>query len=183
MTIPNAAAWLVPGQPGFNIERARWLTLTYDGVPLYQSAAFFRAMYATGTRVIRGFFGTSPSNDIIGLHRPPVASDLTPYFEGLDLATQAGIRCYFDATDVLPVTDWTNAGSWVPAWIETFAAAAAAYPFKAPNLIEPITVTISVGVACTLGADDTTDALLKRADAAVYEAKAHGRNQVVSRAA
>lgn len=56
-------------------------------------------------------------------------------------------------------------------------------PFKAPTLIEPITVTISVGVACTLGADDTTEALLKRADAAVYEAKAHGRNQVVSRAA
>jgi len=48
---------------------------------------------------------------------------------------------------------------------------------------EPLTVTISVGVACTLGQDDTTEALLKRADAAVYEAKAHGRNQVVSRAA
>ena len=56
-------------------------------------------------------------------------------------------------------------------------------PFRAPGLSEPLTVTISVGVACTLGVDDTQEALLKRADSAVYEAKAHGRNQVVSRAA
>lgn len=56
-------------------------------------------------------------------------------------------------------------------------------PFKAPGLADPLTVTISVGVACTIGPEDSTEALLKRADEAVYEAKAHGRNQVVSRAA
>ena len=56
-------------------------------------------------------------------------------------------------------------------------------PFRAPGLSEPLSVTISVGVACTEGQGDTPDALLKRADEAVYEAKAHGRNQVVSRAA
>jgi two-component system cell cycle response regulator len=56
-------------------------------------------------------------------------------------------------------------------------------PFKAPGLSDPISVTISVGVACTEGVGDTPDALLKRADEAVYEAKAHGRNQVVTRAA
>jgi two-component system cell cycle response regulator len=56
-------------------------------------------------------------------------------------------------------------------------------PFRAPGMIEPLSVTISVGVACTVDASDTTETLLKRADAAVYEAKAHGRNQVVTRAA
>ena len=56
-------------------------------------------------------------------------------------------------------------------------------PFRAPGFAEPLSVTISVGVACTEGAGDTPDALLKRADEAVYEAKAHGRNQVVTRAA
>ncbi len=56
-------------------------------------------------------------------------------------------------------------------------------PFRAPGLAEPLSVTISVGVACTEGPTDTPDALLKRADEAVYEAKAHGRNQVVTRAA
>jgi two-component system cell cycle response regulator len=56
-------------------------------------------------------------------------------------------------------------------------------PFRAPGLSDPLAVTISVGVSCTEGQGDTPDALLKRADEAVYEAKAHGRNQVVSRAA
>jgi two-component system cell cycle response regulator len=40
-----------------------------------------------------------------------------------------------------------------------------------------------VGVACSTGAADTPDALLKRADEGVYEAKSRGRNQVIARAA
>jgi two-component system cell cycle response regulator len=38
-------------------------------------------------------------------------------------------------------------------------------------------------VAATLGEADTPEALLKRADAAVYEAKSLGRNKVIARAA
>jgi two-component system cell cycle response regulator len=56
-------------------------------------------------------------------------------------------------------------------------------PFRVMGAEEPLQVTISVGVACTQGENDTPEALLKRADAAVYEAKATGRNQVVSSAA
>jgi two-component system cell cycle response regulator len=56
-------------------------------------------------------------------------------------------------------------------------------PFRAPGLAEPLAVTISIGVACTQDGRDTPEALIKRADEAVYEAKTHGRNQVVSRAA
>ena len=56
-------------------------------------------------------------------------------------------------------------------------------PFRVANGTELLTVTISIGVACTLGQDDTPDGLLKRADEAVYDAKAAGRNQVVARAA
>jgi two-component system cell cycle response regulator len=48
---------------------------------------------------------------------------------------------------------------------------------------ELLTVTISIGVAATLGADDKPEALLKRADEGVYEAKAAGRNKVITRAA
>jgi len=44
-------------------------------------------------------------------------------------------------------------------------------------------VTVSVGVAATVGVYDTPEALLKRADEGVYEAKAQGRNRVVARAA
>ncbi len=51
------------------------------------------------------------------------------------------------------------------------------------NGSELLTVTISIGVAATLGAEDRPEALLKRADEAVYEAKASGRNKVIARAA
>jgi len=44
-------------------------------------------------------------------------------------------------------------------------------------------VTISIGVSATLGEHDTPEALLKRADEGVYEAKASGRNAVVGRVA
>jgi two-component system cell cycle response regulator len=56
-------------------------------------------------------------------------------------------------------------------------------PFRVMGGAELLTVTISIGVAATLGAEDKPEALLKRADEGVYEAKAAGRNRVVSRAA
>jgi two-component system cell cycle response regulator len=56
-------------------------------------------------------------------------------------------------------------------------------PFRVMGGKEHLTVTVSIGVSATLGADDTPEALLKRADEGVYEAKASGRNQVIARAA
>ncbi|MDO8799561.1 PleD family two-component system response regulator [Phenylobacterium sp.] len=56
-------------------------------------------------------------------------------------------------------------------------------PFRVMNGSELLTVTISIGVAATLGAGDKPESLLKRADEAVYEAKASGRNKVIARAA
>ena len=58
-----------------------------------------------------------------------------------------------------------------------------AQPFPIMGGTEFLTVTVSVGVAASTGASDTPDALLKRADEGVYEAKARGRNQVIARAA
>jgi two-component system cell cycle response regulator len=43
---------------------------------------------------------------------------------------------------------------------------------------EDITVTVSIGIACRQGDDDTPDKLLARADEALYEAKRNGRNRV-----
>ena len=56
-------------------------------------------------------------------------------------------------------------------------------PFRVAQGQELLTVTISVGVSATIGADDTPEALLKRADEGVYEAKKTGRNKVCARAA
>jgi two-component system cell cycle response regulator len=56
-------------------------------------------------------------------------------------------------------------------------------PFSVAGGQEQLAVTISIGVAATGGETDTPDGLLKRADAALYEAKQTGRNKVVARAA
>jgi two-component system cell cycle response regulator len=56
-------------------------------------------------------------------------------------------------------------------------------PFKVIKGGEALTVTVSVGVAVTGEGGDTPDGLLKRADAAVYEAKTGGRNRVIAKAA
>jgi diguanylate cyclase (GGDEF)-like protein len=41
-----------------------------------------------------------------------------------------------------------------------------------------VSATVSIGVAC-LEVEDTLDGLIERADHAMYEAKAGGRNRVV----
>jgi two-component system cell cycle response regulator len=58
-----------------------------------------------------------------------------------------------------------------------------ASPFNVPGLAQSLDVTVSIGVACTEGADDSAEALLKRADEGLYEAKRSGRNRVVGRSA
>lgn len=57
-----------------------------------------------------------------------------------------------------------------------------AQPFPIMGGGEGLTITVSIGVAASVDGD-TPDGLLKRADEGVYEAKAHGRNQVIARAA
>jgi two-component system cell cycle response regulator len=56
-------------------------------------------------------------------------------------------------------------------------------PFRIMGGKETLNITVSVGVAATEGQFDTPEALLKRADEALYEAKTAGRNRVVARAA
>lgn len=53
-------------------------------------------------------------------------------------------------------------------------------PFKVSAPVGEIRVTVSIGVAVSGWVGDTPDALLRRADAALYEAKRAGRNRVVA---
>ena len=52
-------------------------------------------------------------------------------------------------------------------------------PFRVADGSHILSVTISIGVAATTGAGDTPEALLKRADQALYEAKKTGRNRTI----
>lgn len=56
-------------------------------------------------------------------------------------------------------------------------------PFHVLGLPQALDVTISIGVACCEGGEDSAEALLKRADEALYEAKRAGRNRVVGKTA
>jgi two-component system cell cycle response regulator len=56
-------------------------------------------------------------------------------------------------------------------------------PFRVMGGDELLTVTISIGVAASLGEHDAPAPLVKRADEAMYEAKSKGRNRVIARAA
>ena len=58
-----------------------------------------------------------------------------------------------------------------------------ASPFSAPGLPQALEVTVSIGVACSEGADDSAETLLKRADEGLYEAKRAGRNRVIGKTA
>ena len=44
-------------------------------------------------------------------------------------------------------------------------------------------MTVSIGVASMIPGKDSAETLMKRADAALYEAKNTGRNRVVAKAA
>ena len=56
-------------------------------------------------------------------------------------------------------------------------------PFRVLAGEELLTVTISIGVAASLGEGDTPQTLIRRADEAMYEAKDRGRNRVIAKAA
>ena len=53
-------------------------------------------------------------------------------------------------------------------------------PFRIAEVPGELPITISIGLAVTADAHETSDSLLRRADAALYAAKAAGRNRVVS---
>lgn len=80
---------------------------------------------------------------------------------------------------VMPDTRVADASSIA----DRIRAQVAGTPFAVLGGRETINVTISIGVAATTGDQDSTDALLKRADEALYEAKQSGRNRVIARAA
>jgi diguanylate cyclase (GGDEF)-like protein len=75
---------------------------------------------------------------------------------------------------LLPETDLAGGG----ATAERLRAAIAETAIDTGNAV--LKVTISIGVTLLSQADRELDALLKRADDAMYEAKRNGRNRVVA---
>jgi two-component system cell cycle response regulator len=58
-----------------------------------------------------------------------------------------------------------------------------AAPFSVPSIPQGLDITVSIGVAACEAGDDSAEALMKRADEGLYEAKRAGRNRVLGKAA
>jgi two-component system cell cycle response regulator len=58
-----------------------------------------------------------------------------------------------------------------------------AAPFSLRGVSGGLAVTVSIGVACAEAGDEDADALLKRGDEGLYEAKRAGRNRVIGKTA
>ena len=95
---------------------------------------------------------------------------------GIDLAVRLGGE---EFVVVMPETD----GSVARIVAERIRTKIAANPFPIRGGEAALDVTVSVGVADFLGAEDDAAGLLKRADLALYRAKNDGRNRVVADAA
>ncbi|WP_295555143.1 PleD family two-component system response regulator [uncultured Hyphomicrobium sp.] len=97
------------------------------------------------------------------------------YTRGVDLACRLGGEEFLI---IMPDTDKALARQVG----ERVRECVAVHPFKAGQN-QDLWVTASVGLATWEGEGDTSEALFKRADTALYAAKRQGRNQVVAAAA
>jgi two-component system, cell cycle response regulator len=104
------------------------------------------------------------------------ANRVSANVRGIDLACRYGGE---EFVVVMPDTDMNFA--YMVA--ERLRQAVADAPFHISTEPGQLPVTISIGVTCSEGTNDTAEGLLKRADKALYRAKRDGRNRVVADAA
>jgi two-component system cell cycle response regulator len=104
------------------------------------------------------------------------ASRISDNVRGIDLACRFGGE---EFVVVMPDTEVTHA--WAVA--ERLRKSVEATPFAVSRAPGTLNITISIGIAGSEGPTDTAEALLRRADQALYRAKRDGRNRVVADAA
>jgi two-component system cell cycle response regulator len=104
------------------------------------------------------------------------ASRISANVRGIDLACRYGGE---EFVVVMPDTDVTLA----IAIAERLRKSIEANPISISRPPGKLNITISIGIAGSEGSSDTAEALLRRADQALYSAKRTGRNRVVAAAA
>ncbi|HEY5339036.1 MAG TPA: diguanylate cyclase, partial [Rhizomicrobium sp.] len=104
------------------------------------------------------------------------ASRISANVRGIDLACRFGGE---EFVVVMPDTDMDFATMVA----ERLRKSVETNPFVISRAPGRLDITISIGIAASLGDADTAEALLHRADQALYRAKREGRNRVVLAAA
>lgn len=95
---------------------------------------------------------------------------------GMDLACRYGGE---EFVVIMPETE----GAEALRVAERLRQSAEASPFAIAGSVGELHLTVSIGIAGLEGSEDTPEALLERADQALYRAKGEGRNRVVAAAA
>ena len=104
------------------------------------------------------------------------ANRISANVRGIDLACRYGGE---EFVVVMPDTDMALACSVA----ERLRRSVESEPFSISRPPGKLNITISIGIAGSEGPDDSAEALLHRADQALYRAKRDGRNRVVADAA
>jgi two-component system cell cycle response regulator len=104
------------------------------------------------------------------------ASRVSANVRGIDLACRYGGE---EFVVVMPDTDV----NFAYAVAERLRHSVETVPFPISRDPSRINVTVSIGIASSVGGEDTSETLLHRADQALYRAKREGRNRVVAEAA
>src|SRR5262249_50384610 len=104
------------------------------------------------------------------------ASRISANVRGIDLACRYGGEEFVVG---MPDTDTGFAFSVA----ERLRQSVESLPFPISRAPHKLNVTVSIGIASSGGNQDTSDALLHRADQALYRAKREGRNRVIAEAA
>ncbi|MBD9622685.1 MULTISPECIES: PleD family two-component system response regulator [Ensifer] len=94
----------------------------------------------------------------------------------------ADLACRFGGEEFILVMPDTSA-EMAAGVAERLRTIIESLPFAIPQADGPLKVTASMGIATLRPGSDTAEALLKRADTALYQAKHEGRNRVVAAAA
>ena len=104
------------------------------------------------------------------------ASRVSANVRGIDLACRYGGE---EFVVVMPDTDTSFAFTVA----ERLRQSVEQTPFPISRPPNALNITVSIGIASSLGGADTPEKLLHRADQALYRAKREGRNRVVAEAA
>ena len=104
------------------------------------------------------------------------ASRVSASVRGIDLA------CRYGGEEFVVVMPDTDPG-FAYAVAERLRQSVESAPFLISRSPGQLNVTVSIGIASSLGAPDTSESLLHRADQALYRAKREGRNRVIAEAA
>ena len=100
-----------------------------------------------------------------------IAKRLRSQLRGQDLVARLGGEEFLVA---MPDTDPDHALHCA----ERLRRAIGGQPISLPGIAQPINVTVSVGIALGQPGQDQADALIARADRALYDSKSEGRNLV-----